>query len=373
MQALLLFWPFFLTRGIHTDADIPVFTKTFFSPSFSLLPGQILKHPINLTFPEGEIAITAFTADLVFDDGSESGNPVPLTQTYLHHWTVQQEVNHNAGFCDYEARYGGYLKLSYLFGVGSESRNTPIKFDSPYGLVVNDSDQWWVDLHAIDLRDTVDPLGCRECLCAETGVVPRSKGYIGGLTCCKDGTRCRTKSSAAADDAPGKAVSYRLRYNISWREDIKSVAPVSIFVMDVTGDWSHKDKHACMIEYDVPRANVTGIEVYVRNASFYFPYDGRVVHAVAHLHSGATHAIVRRASTGEIVCRSDAVYGNGTEAGNEKGYVVGITQCPQGWEGKKGEEFHMRVFYDTTGGLTTRPDASHVGVMGYVWMATIAN
>jgi len=83
----------------------------------------------------------------------------------MNYSQVQQRINHNSGFCDYEAKRTGNLKLSYLFGVGSESRGTPIAFESPYGLIVNDSDKWAVDLHAIDLRDTIDPLGCRECLC----------------------------------------------------------------------------------------------------------------------------------------------------------------------------------------------------------------
>ena len=32
-------------------------------------------------------------------------------------------------------------------------------------------------------------------------------------------------------------------------------------------------------------------------------------------------------ATGELICRSEAVYGNGTEAGNESGYLVGMTPC----------------------------------------------
>eukprot|EP00466_Bigelowiella_natans_P005813 jgi/Bigna1/89912/estExt_fgenesh1_pg.C_580015 len=343
------------------------FNQIFFSPSIQLLPGQILKHPIDIDFPPGEIAITGFTADLVFDDDSEIGNPVPLTQTYLHHWTVQQRINHNSGFCDYEAKRTGNLKLSYLFGVGSESRGTPIAFESPYGLVVNDSDKWAVDLHAIDLRDTIDPLGCRECLCQETGVKPRRKGYIGGLACCEDMTRCRTHSTSYTKD---DIVSYRLRYNVTWREDIENITPLYIFVMDVTGELSHTEERACMIEYDIPRFNNTGSEIYRRNSTFFFPQDGRIIHAVAHLHSGAMFAEASRASSGEVVCRGDAIYGTGTTVGNEEGYVVAISQCPEGWQVRKGEAFNLDVFYNTTGGLTTRSDVSHVGVMGYMWMAT---
>merc|ERR1719188_1976881 len=31
--------------------------------------------------------------------------------------------------------------------------------------------------------------------------------------------------------------------------------------------------------------------------------------------------------TGEVICRSEAIYGNGTEAGNENGYLIGMTPC----------------------------------------------
>ena len=46
-----------------------------------------------------------------------------------------------------------------------------------------------------------------------------------------------------------------------------------------------------------------------------------------HLHVGGLDISLFNDATGELICRSEAVYGNGTEAGNESGYLVGMTPC----------------------------------------------
>eukprot|EP00954_Amorphochlora_amoebiformis_P022491 1353696-Amorphochlora_amoeboformis.AAC.1 len=88
------------------------------------------------------------------------------------------------GFCDY--RVHPDMTLSYMFGVGSESRKTAISLPFPYFIEADDANNvWFVDLHAIDLRNTRDPLACRECLCSELGQ-KGTESYIGGLDCCND-------------------------------------------------------------------------------------------------------------------------------------------------------------------------------------------
>ena len=50
-------------------------------------------------------------------------------------------------------------------------------------------------------------------------------------------------------------------------------------------------------------------------------------YAVGHLHASGIDLSMYNEETGELICRSEAVYGNGTEAGNEDGYLVGMTPC----------------------------------------------
>ena len=50
-------------------------------------------------------------------------------------------------------------------------------------------------------------------------------------------------------------------------------------------------------------------------------------YAVGHLHASGIDLSMYNEETGELICRSEAVYGNGTEAGNENGYLVGMTPC----------------------------------------------
>ena len=50
-------------------------------------------------------------------------------------------------------------------------------------------------------------------------------------------------------------------------------------------------------------------------------------YAVGHLHTGGIDISLYDNVTDELVCRSEAIYGNGTEAGNEDKYLVGMTPC----------------------------------------------
>ncbi|KAK3015742.1 hypothetical protein RJ639_007869 [Escallonia herrerae] len=62
-------------------------SAVFLSPKFVLRPGSVTNkfyHDIN--FPRSRIATKSFTAEVV----DEAGNPVPLHETYLHHWVVER-------------------------------------------------------------------------------------------------------------------------------------------------------------------------------------------------------------------------------------------------------------------------------------------
>ena len=46
-----------------------------------------------------------------------------------------------------------------------------------------------------------------------------------------------------------------------------------------------------------------------------------------HLHVGGIDLTLYDDATGELICKSEAIYGNGTEPANEKNYIVGMTPC----------------------------------------------
>lgn len=93
------------------------------------------------------------------------------------------------------------------------------------------------------------------------------------------------------------------------------------------------------------------------------PIGGRVVYVVSHLHATVLDATLW-GEDGRVICRTLPIYGHGTEAGDENGYVVGVVSCyppagsPQGWI-TQGEELHYQVKYSKVGG-------PHTGLMGIV-------
>ena len=60
-------------------------TKTYMTPFFTLKPGHVVERFFyNTNFPEGHIAIKSFDVEVV----DEEDNPIPLFETYLHHWGI---------------------------------------------------------------------------------------------------------------------------------------------------------------------------------------------------------------------------------------------------------------------------------------------
>jgi hypothetical protein len=52
-----------------------------------------------------------------------------------------------------------------------------------------------------------------------------------------------------------------------------------------------------------------------------------LVYAVGHLHVGGLSLDLYNDETGELICHSDPTYGTGEEPGNEKDYLVGMSDC----------------------------------------------
>jgi hypothetical protein len=247
-------------------------TTVYLTPKIELSPGFISnKIYYDVEFPKGHVALKSFQAELV----DESGNSVPLQQTYLHHWIVLKYrqpknvtnknnqtgiiIERNSGVCQ------GYA-VDESFGRGAETRGTNPYIPDPYGIEIGNpsniqegyDEKWIINVLAIDTRGVEDRMGCIECKCdlynhtsinAFTGE-PLSPSYKGGLGCCPDNAQCKMKK----DFWGPKKVLY-LKYTIKWLNWDEFVVPVKIYVLDVTDhlkrSYNYKSgiivKHTCRV------------------------------------------------------------------------------------------------------------------------------
>ncbi len=168
-----------------TEAD-GVVTRTFYSPSVSMAPGQIImRDGIAMSLVDEPAAIVNIASDLV----DEQGKSVPLSQAYMHHWLLHGGSERN--------ELGG-------FGAGSEYRGLPEGFKKPFGIMVGGDEEWAATLHLLDLRLTppdehLPSLECRRrtdcsegpCLYPQVATIPNLgdmyDNYPGGLFCCDGG------------------------------------------------------------------------------------------------------------------------------------------------------------------------------------------
>lgn len=358
-------------------------SATFRSPAFTMGPGEVQNNFYHgIPFPNGHIGIKGFAAEVV----DEGGNSVPLSEIYLHHWVVvnyysqtgQKDLYNltilgNAGVCPQKA-------LSQFFGLGSETRHTNTTIPGPYGIEVGNAERipegseesWLLNVHAINTKGTVNPSGCLECRCDlynvttdESGrVLPES--YIGGLQCCYDGTQCQLQEGYV-----GENKTYYLEYTVHYMDWDENILPVNVYILDVT----YTGKY-CKVEYDVPSCAAVkhGANcIHAQEAFMDIPVGGDVVYVVAHQHAGGIGAAIY-GEDGREICTSLPIYGNGTEAGNEAGYIVGMTSCypePGSLKVSSGERLRVHANYSST--------TSHTGVMGLIYVtvdprfATVTN
>ncbi|XP_059640489.1 uncharacterized protein LOC132282738 [Cornus florida] len=369
-------------------------SSVFLSPKFVLKPGSVVnKFYYDIDFPIGHIAIKSFNAEVV----DEAGNPVPLHETYLHHWVVVRYYQHksvkiskyndslgfesfdqsdfiigrNAGLCD----RGGPTQY---FGLGSETRKTATHVPDPYGIEVGNpaeipagyEDKWLMNVHAIDTRGVEDRLGCTECRCDLYNVTedghgrPLKPGYMGGLRCCHDQTQCRVIEGFKS----AKRGLY-MRYTVKWVDWNNFIIPVNIYILDVTDTWKKSDEltsHYCQVEYDVDACTATDEAndgcIDAKRVSLSLPTGGNVIYSVAHQHTGGIGSTLY-GEDGRVICHSTPTYGEGKEAGNEAGYIVGMSTCyPQPGSVKisDGETLVVVSNYSSAKG--------HTGVMGLFYI-----
>ncbi|KAF8712703.1 hypothetical protein HU200_028467 [Digitaria exilis] len=318
-------------------------SKTFLSPPFLLTPGSVSnKFYYDIDFPRGHLALKSFSAEVV----DMNGAPVPLHETYLHHWIVEPYYTKTQQSAPRKTmtlkRNSGVCKdtLGQYYGLGSESRHTATWVPDPYGIEVGNPPQgydekWLLNVHAIDTRGVTDKLGCTECRCDLYNVTVDEygraigKNYSGGLYYCYDQTQCRMKGGFSNGGEPRQLF---LRYTVTWLGWSDAVVPVEIYIFDVTDTalLVGKSETACKVEYQVQecssenRARNECVDVMVTKQVL--PRGGDIVFAKGHQHTGG-NGVSLHAQDGRLLCASMPTYGTGKEAGNEEGYIVGMSSC----------------------------------------------
>ncbi|OIW18968.1 hypothetical protein TanjilG_09162 [Lupinus angustifolius] len=377
-KLLLLVVLFTPNYGAFGKIENNVKSAVFLSPKIELEPGSVAnKYYYDIDFPRGHVALKSFNAEVV----DEGGNPLPLHETYLHHWVVlryHQQKNvtqkcivllRNSGICQSD-------KLGQYFGLGSETRGTDTYIPDPFGIEIGNpkeisdgyEEKWMVNVHAIDTRGAKDKKGCTECLCDLYNVTkneygePLMPGYKGGLYCCYDYTQCKLR-----EGFKGIKRSIYLRYTIKWVEWKNNfIVPVKIYILDVTDTFGLNLNHDCKVEYDVESCSTNHMNgngcIHVKRTRIPMKSGGYVIYGVSHQHSGGIGSTLY-GEDGRVICSSIPSYGNGTEAGNESDYIVGMSTCYP----KLGS---VKIFDAETLTLESNYSSNlgHTGVMGLFYL-----
>jgi len=355
-----------------------VVRKEFRSFPIGLDAGEVefsnpVTHP--LRFPMvPHYAITRFRAHVVDKDW----NPVPLSEVYLHHWVIYNTRYQNEGACNQHA----FAKhpvidipaLSYVIGIGPESRNTPVEFPAGYGMISKMEELWAVNVHmlrTVGLKVTTNASqATKECI--ECWYAPNKHclaNETGTFNCCLRYNTPWYKNKAG--EGPGCPIqdafkhdrkTYHLAYTVDYTKEVDKIKPVHVYVLDAS---------ACKIDYNVYANEKNPIKI--TELSWKANATGKVVFTAGHVHNAGINITLYHNHV--PVCNSYPTYG--TEegvAGNEAGYLVAMTKCgiENAFEMKIGDILTVRSHYwvghgkDPTGSML--PGGMHGGVMSIFYV-----
>ncbi|XP_047169494.1 uncharacterized protein LOC124838031 [Vigna umbellata] len=308
---------------------------------------------MDIEFPKGHIGVKSFDVELV----DQEGNSIPSYETYLHHWfavkyhqnitmshdpkLIRQEdfiYLRNEGTCN------DYI-LPHYWGFGVESRGTTSKIPDPFAIEVGNptkiqngfEEKWLLNIMVIDTRGAQDKKGCTECRCDlinlpkdfynvtrdihNQAITPTN--YKGGLFCCQDNVQCKL-----SEDFQGPRRNVSMRYKISWIDWNENQVPLKVYILDSTDKVRSNGSqiiHDCQAEYTI-QPNGVGDTPLVQKSDIPMEKGGYLIFGTAHMHSGAVNATLY-GQDGRILCTSTSKYGTGIEAGNEEGYLIGMSVC----------------------------------------------
>lgn len=162
-------------------------SETFLSPGITIRPGDVKNKLYDVEAPTGLFATVDFNAELVY----ENGEPVPLSDVYLHHWILVevivptgaaklageelQETMRRSGAHAYHVgkplHRVGRLHVKEAWAKGGETRHLNSTIPAPYGIVSGGEGmrtQWVLNVHGIDTRGAANRMGCTECRSVST-------------------------------------------------------------------------------------------------------------------------------------------------------------------------------------------------------------
>lgn len=306
---------------------------------------------------------------------------------------------------------------------GAEYRHNPQRFEAPYRLVVLKPEVWFPTFHVINSKDDTRPVSpLLECPCTPQRKINATAGtvdgkqpdppfgcspgfeaegnpscglstYVGGWRCCEHGVflydtdkECKTPD---CEELPVDTVY--MKFNFQFEDATAETRPIEgSACCDTTSDGQGDGN----IEHDVPQCpEGTPLEecVFVTESVQPVGYYGGVHHhhekhlasdmvdlvfAAPHLHwSGLSIELIDH-ETNKTLCEvhraSDnlggVMYGNGTEPGNEDGYLVGLRPCVWGGAAaaprfRRDHLLRARSVYNAS--------SYHMGVMS-LWLMSVS-
>ena len=331
--------------------------QTFYSDAINLKAGHMIftfPRDTPLPMPSGTFAITGIVGDIVYAD---THKPAPLSTLYDHHWTIKSS-NHRNALCK-----GG---LEYIFGIGAESRNSPVNFPVGYGYVVSEGTRWGANIHLLRTEGLSgsNPFQaakeCNECYFAESKGGACTPEQNGTFACCGENDSAGVMSCPTIPNPPPPR-SYRLRYTMSFTTNVSAITPVHIGTMSAPN---------CATFYSALRDDVNP----VHHVSYSIRIAARLdlLFAVGHLHTGGLNITLSK--NGQLLCTSLPTYGTQPGVpGDEKGYLVRMSPCLEGGSGPvelyRGDVVSIDGYY-YVGSNDTRllySDGTHLNVMAYMY------
>jgi hypothetical protein len=387
------------------------------SESLVKLSDHYLHHYI-LNFGEADTMRSLFD----FEENSEEGHLVSgchgMTGAGVH--AFQEHLKAKGG------DQNGERVITFGSAAGAEYRHNPQRFETPYRLVVSKPEVWAPTLHIIntnltDNRTQALPGVSRllECPCTPQRKIDVAAGtidgkpanppihcskqfdatgnpschlstYVGGWRCCEHGmflidTDKECKTPACSEKFVDEVY---MKYTFYYEDAEPTTRNVEAAACcDVTGS----GQGVSNIEHDVvPCAQGTPPEqcVFIAESVQPLGYYGKwpwskpkgsdlvdLFFAAPHLHWAGNSLELIDDETNETICEvhrtpdnsGGIMYGTGAEAGNENGYMTGLSPCT--WGGRKAPRFRRdhklrtRAVYDAT--------TYHTGVMS-LWLMEVS-
>ncbi|KAL2319942.1 hypothetical protein Fmac_028911 [Flemingia macrophylla] len=296
-------------------------------------PGNIAEKTfLDIKFPKGHIGVKSFDVELVDEDG----NSVPLNQ----------------GTCQ------GYM-LPHYWGLGAESRGTSSNLPDPFAVELDRvRSNGSTMIHDCQAEYTIPRIHDSDSLHVQKANIPMEKGgyliygtahmHTGVVNATLYGQDGRILCTSTPKYGMGKEAGNEKGYVVGMSGCYPK--PGSMKIKDGA------ESRGTSSNLPYPFAVELGRIYYSKNsqqccrqkANIPMEKGGYLIYGTAHMHTGVVNSTLY-GQHGRILCTSTPKYGTGKEAGNEKGYVVGMSDCypkPGSMKIKDGEILTLESRYE---------------------------